>query len=355
MKKSLVFLIISFSTLYLSIVSAQTINVRSADGTTDVVYTNPNDLQTAITNASAGSTITLSGGVFNTTNAAINIAKEIHLIGAGFLADSTTQTSRTYIGNGQLNLKAGSDNSSLEGFEINSSINVSENISGATLKNILINKVKVSTIACGIYPNYTPSSKLVSNLIISNSLTGSISCNYATQVRIYNNIVVGRIESLNGNAEIYNNILISSDYAMVSISNTVIKNNIIRGNSSYGLFSVRISNVESNNLTTITWPAATDGSVTSNNISNAVATDIFVRYDANNLTLDKLYLNDFHIKTGSVAKGAGTDGKDLGIYGGDGFRVKPSIPFIEFKEVAKQTNNQGQLPVNIRVKAQGNN
>ena len=79
------------------------------------------------------------------------------------------------------------------------------------------------------------------------------------------------------------------------------------------------------------------------------------KYDLNNLSLDKIYLLDFHIKAGSAAKGAGTDGKDLGIYGGDGFRVKPPIPFIEFKEVAKQTNAQGLLPVNFKVKAQGNN
>jgi hypothetical protein len=336
---------------------AQTINVKSADGATDVIYTNPNELQKAIDNATAGSTITLSGGIFNTSNAAISIAKEIHLIGAGFLTDSAMQTSRTYIGSGSLTLKAGSDNSTLEGFEIKSNIQVAENGS-ATLKNILINKVKVSGINCGSSNTISGSAgKIVSNLILSNSILGYIYCGYATQVQIYNNVFTNGLENLNGSAEITNNIFLGC-YSYFgcyspsrSISNTVIKNNIFKHGSSLS----GSNNIESNNITTESSWSSSIYSTSTNNISNAVLTDIFQKYNEQNLDLDKLYLNDFHIKAGSAAAGAGTDGKDIGIYGGNGFRVKPSIPFIDLKEIGKQTNAQGQLPVTIRVKAQGNN
>lgn len=339
---------------------AQTINVKSADGATDIVYTNPNDLQTAITNASAGSTITLSGGVFNTANAAINISKEIHIVGAGYVADSTTQTGRTLINGSVINLKSGSDNTTLEGFEFIYSIQIAE-YPATKVKNILINKVKVNSVTCGCNGGTcSPSNSIVSNIIVSNSVLSTISLGYATQVRIYNNIIIGSIYQLNGTSEISNNIFFNSLGGLSDIYFTVIKNNIFNSsvyvfNSFYGRY-LYSDNIESNNfLSTNTWPSNSNGSTSINNIPNGVLTDIFQTYSSTNATFDKAYLLDLHIKTGSVAKGKGTDGKDLGIYGGDGYRTKPSIPFIELKEVAKQTNAQGQLPVNIRVKAQGNN
>jgi hypothetical protein len=336
---------------------AQTINVKSADGATDVIYTNPNELQKAIDNATAGSTITLSGGIFNTSNAKISIAKEIHLIGAGFLTDSAMQTSRTYIGSGSLTLKAGSDNSTLEGFELNSYIYVGENGS-ATLKGILINKVKVFNITCGYNPSLSGASiKIVSNLVISNCFVENIHCNYATQVHIYNNIFsysyssVG-IRDISGASEISNNIFLSFNWGIYNVSNSTIKNNVFSITSKiYGSNNIAYNNLSINDWTT----GSGDFTTNSNNISNVSLSSIFQKYDESNLSLDKLYLLDLRIKSGSAAAGKGTDGKDIGIYGGNGFRVKPSIPFIDLKEIGKQTNAQGQLPVTIRVKAQGNN
>lgn len=346
---ALFFCAISFSAF------TQTINVKSADGATDIIYTNPNDLQKAIDAATAGSTITLSGGVFNTANAAINISKEIHLIGAGFLTDSALQTSRTYVGSGQLTLKSGSDNSTLEGFEINSTIRVADNGS-ATLKNIFINKVKTPNINCGVSTTISGSGgKIVSNLIISNCVTALINCGYATQVQIYNNVFsynYNNISYLNGSAEINNNIFLGYSYIVYRIDNCTIKNNIFR----YGAKIDGSNNTAYNNLSTNDWLTSSGtNTISSNNISNVTLSDIFQKYDENNISFDNIYLLDLRIKAGSAATGKGTDGKDIGIYGGSGFRVKPSIPFIDFKEVAKQTNAQGQLPVNIRVKAQGNN
>ena len=107
-----------------------------------------------------------------------------------------------------------------------------------------------------------------------------------------------------------------------------------------------------NNASKGVWPAATNNYF-SGNKSNVVLTDIFLNYieGSNYANFPNL---DLHIKSGSVAKNAGTDGKDIGIYGGSGFRGNPSLPYIEYKDIAKQTNPQGQLPVNIKVKAQGN-
>jgi hypothetical protein len=95
-------------------------------------------------------------------------------------------------------------------------------------------------------------------------------------------------------------------------------------------------------------PIATSGNLAT---SSTNPNDIFVNYPTGIDLYNDFHLFDFHIKPNTIAKNAGTDGKDLGIYGGDGFRAIPAIPWIEYKNVAKQTNNQGQLPINFRVKA----
>ena len=67
--------------------------------------------------------------------------------------------------------------------------------------------------------------------------------------------------------------------------------------------------------------------------------------------------NKLRILPNSPAKNAGTDGTDIGIYGGprpwrEG--ALSSNPHIQSKTIAPETDAQGRLNVNIRVKAQGN-
>jgi hypothetical protein len=69
------------------------------------------------------------------------------------------------------------------------------------------------------------------------------------------------------------------------------------------------------------------------------------------------YLHDYHLKYTCPAKNAGSDGTDIGIYGG-AFPWKegsiPSNPHIQFKSIAPKTTNQNTLPIQIKVKAQDN-
>ena len=164
---------------------------------------------------------------------------------------------------------------------------------------------------------------------------------------------------INGYAVIQNNIFTGftgSDFRpLVSVNNSTIKNNIFDCFAYiYNYNYTNIGNVEYNNLITASIWYLDPNSVSVNNIANVNLTDIFQNWFGN-ANFNNFHQLDLHIKPGSVAKNAGTDGTDLGIYGGDGFRKKPSIPFIDYKEVARQTNSQGLLPVNIRVKAQGSN
>ena len=64
--------------------------------------------------------------------------------------------------------------------------------------------------------------------------------------------------------------------------------------------------------------------------------------------------SNFKLKEGSPGKNAGTDGKDIGIYGGTGFSdtALPPMPRITTKNIADQTDENGMLKIQIQVKAQ---
>ena len=65
--------------------------------------------------------------------------------------------------------------------------------------------------------------------------------------------------------------------------------------------------------------------------------------------------NDFHLNITSLGKNAGTDGTDIGIYGG-AFPWKegsiPTNPHFQKINIAPKTDNSGNLNVKIKVAAQ---
>jgi hypothetical protein len=64
------------------------------------------------------------------------------------------------------------------------------------------------------------------------------------------------------------------------------------------------------------------------------------------------YTSNFALKASSQGKNAGTDGTDIGIYGGTGFNDSqlPPGPRIVRKVIADQTDENGNLRVQIEVK-----
>ena len=64
-------------------------------------------------------------------------------------------------------------------------------------------------------------------------------------------------------------------------------------------------------------------------------------------------LSDYRLK-GSWGKGKATDGTDIGIYGGTGFKDEAlaPIPRIVSKKVDESTDGSGKLQIEVTVKAQ---
>jgi len=91
--------------------------------------------------------------------------------------------------------------------------------------------------------------------------------------------------------------------------------------------------------------------VGSNNIVGQEQSSIFINQEGNTFN----YTHDYHLQTSSPGKNAGTDGTDVGIYGGIYPWKEGSIPFnphFQQVQVSPKTDANGNLNVNIKVEAQ---
>ena len=76
---------------------------------------------------------------------------------------------------------------------------------------------------------------------------------------------------------------------------------------------------------------------------------LFEKYDPSD-PFD-LRKNNYRLKKGVSGTNAGTDGKDIGLYGGSGFddTGRAPIPKIKIREIAPQTDDKDRLKVKIEV------
>ena len=191
---------------------------------------------------------------------------------------------------------------------------------------------------------------IISENIISYSYT-DIANPYAIMGRnaqdciINNNFCSGynAIYSLN-NSHICNNVFPT----ISTLSVCIVENNFFFNSSIYGTGDIgTCSNCSFNNNAftgNFTFPFFSNNG--SNNLMNQTTTNTFV---VNDLSFPK----NLKIKEGSPCKNAGTDGTDIGIYGGSTpYRSIPLNPHIDKAIIGSQTDKDGKLNVNIQVSAQ---
>ncbi|MBK8482801.1 MAG: hypothetical protein IPL31_00200 [Saprospiraceae bacterium] len=149
-----------------------------------------------------------------------------------------------------------------------------------------------------------------------------------------------------------------SGFFPIFSSNSLYENNIFIGNDNNGL-SVTFRDVNSiynNNIFVENWGSPQIGSCNclgSNNIINQSQSSIFVNQIGNLFN----FTHNYHLQNSSSGKNAGSDGQDIGIYGGfypwkEG--SLPANPHMEFKPISNNTDQNGNLKINIKVKAQNN-
>lgn len=293
-----------------------------------------NSLQAAHDAASPGDTlmIQVSADVYGQ----LNMDRQLTLIGGGHTNPGTeTNISGIY-------LYPGSDGSKFIGLYVANQLYLNY---GGPASNMLVERCQVGTIYFG-----------GDGLIIKHSYFGNCYLGGGTNVLITNNFINGGVSS--------------STYPSVLISNNVFANN----NSSYGLSSMQFA-VISNNIFYGLAPsidgAGVENCAFNNNISYGTVDDNLPPTGSNvgtgNLEgVDPQFVNvadflvdnvayDYHLQAGSSGVNAGTDGTDIGLYGGgDPLLVPydgvPRIPLITTFNLLNSSISEGGS-INVQVEA----
>ena len=306
-------------------------------------YTGTSALINAYNAASAGDTIYLSGGGFTTPG---SIDKQLRIYGAGHYPDSTVTTGKTNI-IGTTTLLENADGFYLEGVELGSLVFSNNN----AVNNVIVKHCKITGDVNFVGNMSNP----CSNFTLARSIvTGGLTFSNVLNAGVFNCIVQGRTTSYGNLFE--NNIFLfsytgSTTYYTTTGDNNLFKNNIFL-NLSNRYFN-GVSNQIYKNLFATTPNYSTTPIVSSpdDNYYPVALADIFVSQTGN--TFD--YTHNYHLQNPSGY--LGTDGKEVGIYGGYyGYKegAVPSNPHFVTKTISPTTDENGLLNIKIQVSAQEN-
>ena len=334
MKNSMIFLVC----MLCAIVNAQAQQKFNVQNRTKTEFYD--DLETAVQKAVSGDTIYLPGRVIQVENDVI-IDKKLAIIGAGCDVDSIggLQTTEIKKGTGYatINFRNGSNCSLLTGCIVGTiqfGHNNEYNEPQQNIQNVTIWRNKINNDS---YLGVSVTNNQVKQIIVSeNILRGSIFANRASECIINNNLVASYINSLK-DSRIYNNVSSVNSLEGCTVENNFIRNLSMGSNSSYN-----------NNAFGGNYTFSSGSNNGSNNLMGQTTQQTFEVNDLN-------YPKNLKIRDTSPCKNAGTDGTDIGIFGGPAPYKAGAVPFnphITRSAISAQTDKDGKIKVDIQVSAQ---
>lgn len=286
-----------------------------------------------------GDFIYLPGTNINTN---IILEKNLTIIGAGHYPDSTVATGSTII-NGDISIFK---KCYLEGLNISGSITVSDTMG---------NNSTFIRLRCSYFYFVGTSNHFVNSCVLA-GLSGTFqncSPSRTTNNLISNSIFEGGRLSNIENSHIANCIFLGiwNSWMYAQPINCSFSNNIFKGliDLSWGngnpCYTI-IGNSFNNNI-------FTQGSLplNSGNSNNYLS----VNYDSilvNQTGTIFDYQHNYHLRPNSQFFNAGDDGTEIGLFGGTSYAegAVPSNPHIYFKHIAPQTNSNGELQIQFKVR-----
>ena len=314
-----------------------------------------NDIETAIEQAQAGDTVYLPAGLIQLQNDLV-IDKRLSLVGVGWDINTLQTTFPTEI-NKIITFTENANGSLLTGCKINGNIYLGNS---SAVQDIKLIRNQIIGAVCYIYI-YAGSSNISIRENYIYLRTGNqqfnISANPASTSNLpHNCFIENNIFSCGGtalilsikNSYVINNVFdasfgLNDNSYNIKTNYTIVQNNYIRNTITYfpSLYAGE-NNIFNNNAfgNDVTFPGGSNTGV--DNLMNQAFDDTFES-------------GTYHVKATSLCKNAGTDGTDIGIYGGVFPYKDGSIPFnphIRPNSIATQTDSEGKLQINITITAQ---
>lgn len=278
--------------------------------------------------SAAGDMITLSGGTFNATT----INKAVTIQGAGYVEDIANNRYLTRIsGDLNIDLPEGASGLVIEGIWNNHNVKVVSSISDFILKRCRIDRFffegqsKNCLILQCRFCDFHPDAH-AQNLLVLNSTFNWIFGNESDATLCYENCV------------------------------------IVTNGGSYSINEEKYPPIATFKNCVIQYPSKNPGCIAYNNVTHA---EKFTT-KSNQNEYHIIYWSDVYdgsvnwespltLKEDAATKYLGTDGTQVGIYGGtNGFTDVPSNPQVTLKTIAPQSDTNGKLSVKITVEAQKN-
>jgi len=293
-------------------------------------------LQAAVDAASNNDTIYVEGSATPYDGATID--KPLTIVGPGYFLNENPKTQANKVDaviNGEIIFATGSDGSTLIGCRTFWGYSVRISVSDITVIRNHLHGILFD----GTSNNILVAQNYVYDKIVA--ITGQI-----TNSVISNNIVRGQITSGNasGSLVISNNVCWTTNWAFpIDCYNASIQNNILTGD---------IQNIRTNTGNSISYNLmASDGTNASGNQFNIDMTSVFADFDG---SLDLSTDAKWELKAGSPAIEAGISDTDCGAFGGPAPYVLsglPDLPHIYEAEVPASATSEFGLEVTIHVKS----
>ena len=300
----------------------------------------------AMTAANSGDTIFVSGTPNDYGD--VKIKKPLTLIGQGH-PPANVQVPATTIDY----LDIYSDNVTVIGFNITQNINYNSQVK---CSNIDIERNYVA------YTLYVRDSS--TNWIIANNFlyrVGGPSSTAVSNILVLNNVFFHfSVAGFLGNVSIKNNLFLNTT-SFGTLSNATISNNIFYGTQAV---SSSVDNSTFKNNISLEKPGSGPSSYDSIPGGTNAGSGNFISKDPGFTSIDGTDRyspfnpkNDYHLKSSSLGHNAGTDGTDIGIYGGSkpvkAFGGDPALPLItEFDIVNVIVPQGGKLNFSVKAKKQ---
>ncbi len=270
------------------------------------------------------------------------INKRLNIFGVGFHPDSSAATGITKVTN-NITLQEDADSIFFQGLHVNGSI------TGAF--NHVVDYLRVSRcLTTGLIVPGSSTQSSQHAYISESVILGNVTLNYAQNSDITNCFIQSKINAGNNNA-IQNCIILNdgSNDNITGASYCYFANNILNRAYRRVPYGIDYNTFEKNVFVQAISEQAFGTNTETDNWFNVDLTSFFVNQSGTKFN----FSHNYHLN--SPASYLGTDGTQVGIYGG-AHPVKPGwipiIPHITLKNIDNRTDNAGNLNVEFKVSAQ---